>query len=80
MAAKVVTGTSKYDSSTAALKTLHWLAIRLRIEFKIFILVFKCVHCQALIYLSNLVNPNVTVGRPRPALWKEKVTFESTFY
>ncbi len=35
MTAKVVRGTSKYNSSTAALKSLHWLPIRLRIEFKI---------------------------------------------
>ncbi len=78
MTAKVVTGTSKYDSSTAALKTLHWLPIRLRIEFKILTLEVRAWTSSDL-----LVKPCQSKShgwKTRPALWKEKVTSESTFY
>ena len=38
------------------LKTLHWLPISLRIEFKILLLVFKCLNGLAPTYLSDLLN------------------------
>ncbi len=79
MTAKAATGTSKYDSSTAALKTLHWLPIRLRIEFKILTLVFRCVHGQAPIYLSNLVNLKVTARRPGLRSGKRKLHLKVPF-
>ncbi len=64
---------------TAALKTLHWFPIRLQIEFKILTLVFRCVHGQAPIYWSNLVNPNVTAGRPDLRSGKRKL-YPSGYY
>ena len=60
MAAKVTLRRSKYDSSTDALKTLHWLPIKQRVEFKILTIVFKCVHKQGPIYLSELINPKTS--------------------
>ena len=42
IAAKLVLGYNEYDSSTMALKTLHWLPVKKRIDFKILSLVHKC--------------------------------------
>lgn len=58
MTAKVITGARKYDSTTAALKTLHWLPIHLRIKYKILTLVFKTIHGQAPEYLKDLLKPS----------------------
>ncbi len=35
MTAKIVTGVKKCDSSSTALKTLHWLPVHLRIKHKV---------------------------------------------
>ena len=55
IAAKLVLGYSKYDSRTMALKTLHWLPVKKRIDFKILTLVHKCLSGQAPEYLKNLL-------------------------
>ena len=63
MAAKFVLGRTKYDSVAQCLKTLHWLPIHLRIEYKILVMVYKCLHKQAPGYLINLLQrtaPNRT--------------------
>lgn len=54
-AAKVVLLKDKYSSSKDALKMLHWLPIKERVDFKILCLVFKCLHDQAPDYLSSLL-------------------------
>ena len=56
-AARVLSGTSKYDHISPVLKKLHWLPIRKRIEFKILILTWKAVNGLAPNYLQNLVMP-----------------------
>ena len=50
-AAKFVLNLKRMDSSTEALKTLHWLPIKFRIQFKILLLVYKCLNGQAPSYL-----------------------------
>ena len=55
IAAKLVLGYNKYDSSKMALKTLHWLPVKKRIDFKILSLVHKCLYGQALEYLKSLL-------------------------
>ena len=62
MTAKIITGVNKHASSTTALKSLHWLPIRLRIEFKIATLVFRSLHGLAPSYLRDLIRP-VSVTR-----------------
>ena len=49
ISAKLVLGYNKYDSSTMALKTLHWLPIKKRIDFMILSLVHNvCLDkCQS---------------------------------
>ena len=46
-AAKLILNKTKYDSSTACLKELHWLPIKYRILFRLLCVCFKCVHGQA---------------------------------
>ena len=54
-AARVVSGSKKYDHITPVLKDLHWLPIRKRIEFKILLLTFKCMQGCAPLYLRELL-------------------------
>ena len=53
--AKVIIGASKFSSSTEALKQLHMLPIRVRAEFKVLVMVYKCVHGLAPSYLAELL-------------------------
>ena len=53
IAVKLVLGYNKYDSSTMALKTVHWLLVKKRIDFKILTLVHKCLSRQAPEYLKK---------------------------
>ena len=55
IAAKVVLLRSKYSSTREALKTLHWLPIRSRVQFKILTIMYKITNGTAPSYLSNLV-------------------------
>jgi len=50
-AARLVTGTSKYDHITPVLSALHWLPVRQRIVYKVALLMYKCVHGLAPPYL-----------------------------
>ena len=55
MCAKLTLRRSRYDSSTNALKELHWLPIVKRIEYKICLLTFKALSGRAPKYLSDLI-------------------------
>ena len=59
VAAKLVLQRRRSDSSREALRELHWLPIKLRIEYKIATLVFKCVHDMAPSYLKDLLSVKV---------------------
>ena len=59
IAAKIVLGKGKYDSSTRCLGELHWLPIQHRIEFKIITLVYKALHGLAPQYLTNLLTRKI---------------------
>ena len=52
---KVILGKHKSGSSMECLKTLHWLPIKYRIDYKICTLVFKCLHALAPTYLIKLI-------------------------
>ena len=58
-AAKIIFRKKKYDHVSPLLKSLHWLQIQERIDYKIAVLVFKCLSDQAPLYLSDLVNKKV---------------------
>ena len=65
IAARVVTLTrcSQENHITPILKSLHWLPIKIRIDFKILLLTYKCVNSLAPEYLCNLV---IKKTCPRP--------------
>ena len=62
-AAKFVLNLKRMDSSTEALKILHWLPIKFRIQFKILLLVYKCLNGLAPSYLSELLVLKSTMSR-----------------
>ena len=55
MTAKVILGVSKFSSTTEALKELHFLPVSVRCEYKLLVLVFKCLHNLAPNYLIDLI-------------------------
>jgi len=52
-AERLVTGAKKFDHITPVLRELHWLPIRQRITYKLSLLVYKCLHNAAPVYLSS---------------------------
>ena len=58
-AAKLILSKKKYDSVQPLLKKLHWLPVEYRIQYKINLLTFKCVHDLAPSYLIDLLEPYV---------------------
>ena len=56
---------SKTDSAMRAHYKLYWLPVRVRIEYKILLLVFKCLNYMAPKYLENLLSINNREGIPR---------------
>ena len=55
--ARLIHGPS--DHITPVLKELHWLPVEKRIEFKILLLVYKCLNEQAPSYLTDLIPPYI---------------------
>ena len=56
-AARIVTQTPPSVSITPVLKSLHWLPIRLRIEYKIILTTFKTLNGSGPQYLKDLLQP-----------------------
>jgi len=52
-AAQLIFPSSKFDHVTPVLRQLHWLKVRERIDFKLAVLVYKCLHGLALPYLID---------------------------
>lgn len=59
-AARMLTGTSRYQHITPVLYDLHWLPVVQRIHFKVAVLLFKSKNHLAPIYLEELVQPYVS--------------------
>ena len=55
-AAKAIVGLYKFDHMGDTLKELHWLPIIHRIDFKILLIVFKCLNGMGPDYLSSMLN------------------------
>ena len=56
----------RMDICMEVLKTLHWLPIKFRIQFKILLLVYKCLNGLAPSYLSELLELKSTISRLGP--------------
>ena len=55
--ARLVYRAPKYCHITPLLRELHWLPVRLRVDFKILLVTFKILHGVAPSYLEDLVLP-----------------------
>ena len=64
-AAKFVLNLKRMESSTEAVKMLHWLPIKFRIQFKILLLVYKCLNGLAPSYLFELLELKVYYSKTR---------------
>jgi hypothetical protein len=54
-AARIVKKSKKHDHITPLLFDLHWLPVKFRIDYKILLLVFKCLHGEGPEYLASLL-------------------------
>ena len=50
-------GTCRREHISPVLFALHWLPIRLRIKFKLLLLVYRCLHQLVPAYLSEFITP-----------------------
>jgi hypothetical protein len=69
-AARLVFAAHKFDHVTPYLRDLHWLKITERIQFRLCVLAFRCLHGTAPAYLANslhLVSDNDARRRLRSA-------------
>ena len=55
-AARVITKTKKHEHITPILRTLHWLPVKFRIDYKIILYTFKILNGLTAEYLQELVN------------------------
>ena len=68
-AARLITGTKKYDHIIPILH--HWLPVHFRIWFKIILLTFKALHQLAPIYIRDMLH----LRNVRPGLRSSALTF-----
>ena len=80
-AARLITGTRRYEHITPVLAALHWLPVTLRIDFKILLLTFKALNGLAPQYLADLLQPHDPIRNLRSAElalldlpWSNRVT------
>ena len=52
-AARLIHRSSRYERIPTMLRDLHWLRAPERVDFKLAMLVYRCLHGQAPQYLSN---------------------------
>ena len=66
IAARIVSRTSKFEHITPVMYELHWLPVKMRIRFKLLLLVYQCVQQTAPTYLCELLhekkNPNTELA------------------
>lgn len=66
-AARLLTGTRKFEHITPILQKLHWLPVPYRINFKILLFCFKALHGLAPTYIADLIQ----VHKPKRTLRSE---------
>ena len=62
-AARLVTRSKKADHITPVLKSLHWLPVHRRIEYKMLLLTFKTLHGLAPCYMRELLTQKANSAR-----------------
>ena len=63
--ARFITRRRKFDQISEHMRdVLHWLPIKQRVDYKISLIVYKCLHNMAPDYLTDMCNPlSADVGR-----------------
>ena len=56
-AARIVTGTRRWEHISPILRELHWLPVEHRVTYKILTYAYKCLNNMAPGYMTSLVNP-----------------------
>ena len=75
----MITGTRKFDHVTLILRELHWLPVTQRIQYKIAMLVNKCLRGLAPPYLAELCRPVVHLtGRRHLSAASSKLDVQRT--
>jgi len=65
-AARLVFGAYRRDQAMPLLHKLHWLPVAKRVFFETAVLVWKCIHGVAAVYLQELcIQVDSIRGRPR---------------
>ena len=59
-AARLILLVGRDYPSALLLQRLHWLPVKTRINFKILVNVYKCLHSQAPNYLCELITPAIS--------------------
>ena len=81
--ARVVLRAHKRSSATELLKQLHWLPVKQRVDYKIALVVFKCLNVQTYpSYLKELISvytPSRTLRSADKCLLKKPVMQLKTF-
>ena len=67
-AARIITGTRKFDHITPTLKELRWLPVKQRLHFRDAVLMFKCMTGCAPHYLSNHSKTRIEVSQRQPGI------------
>ena len=67
VAARIITGVTKYQHVTPALKELHWLPVRQRIKYKVLTLTYQMIHGSAPSYLCEMLTLYVPGRKLRSA-------------
>ena len=66
-AARMITSTSRRESARPLLRDLHWLPIHQRVEFKVLVFIYKCIHGLAPAYLEELIKIQINERHLRSA-------------
>ena len=56
-AARIIMRLKKFEHVSGHLKSLHWLPVKARIDFKILLLTYKALNGQAPVYIKELLQP-----------------------
>lgn len=74
-AARLITRSGQRESITQILQQLHWLPIKDRIDYKVALLTFKCIHGHAPVYLTSMLEKRL-IRREGLRSGKEEVVLE----
>ena len=63
-AARLVAGSSRRDHVTSLLRDCHWLPVKQRVEYKLCMMVHRCLYGDAPSYLADLITPSAAAIIP----------------